>query len=441
MTVAFSKIGITVVVMMVLAVVAFFMVNVELPTWSSTVSAAAVIAFAIPSFWAAKMWLGRRDASLIFAVLAIYALLIETAAVLTGIPYGHFGYSGHLGYKIFGLVPWTVAFAWPPLMLGAYTVAAILAGSRSVRMILCSLLLVAFDIVLDPGAVLLGFWKYADGGFFYGVPISNFAGWLVSGFLGAGVVELLIAYFKPLLPVPVQTGSSAFLILFFWSCIAAFGGMLAPAVVGAALLFALATFWFRYRYSFDDMIVMVDNDNNPVGTSRKLEAHNSETRLHRAFSVFVFNSRGELLLQQRAFGKKTWPGVWSNSCCGHVMLHESTESAAKRRLKHELGLSGLDLALALPNFKYRAEKDGVVENELCPVLVGMSDREPVLNASEVASIRWLPWNEFLDSVNKSDTDISPWAVDEAQLLAESEVFKTWFARQIPVSKTRHAAVC
>jgi isopentenyl-diphosphate delta-isomerase len=218
-------------------------------------------------------------------------------------------------------------------------------------------------------------------------------------------------------------------------------GLMAPALIGVLILVGLIIFWRRYHFAFDDMIVLVDDDNNPIGTARKIGAHDSQTHLHRAFSVFVFNRRGELLLQQRSLGKKTWPGIWSNSCCGHVMLHESIESAAKRRLNHELGLRGIEVTLALPDFRYRAEKDGVVENELCPVLVGVSDDEPSLNAAEVASIQWVAWNEFLDSIEKADTDISPWAVTEARLLAESDAFKEWFAREVAVSKTGLAAVC
>jgi isopentenyl-diphosphate delta-isomerase len=188
------------------------------------------------------------------------------------------------------------------------------------------------------------------------------------------------------------------------------------------------------------MIVLVDRENNPTGTAPKLDAHNSATELHRAFSVFIFNRRGELLLQRRSLTKKTWPGVWSNSCCGHVMLHESTERAASRRLKHELGLADIELTMALPDFRYRAEKDGVVENEICPVLIGLTDREPQINPLEVADIRWVDWNMFLASVDDAETQISPWASEEVRLLADSDVFKRWFAHRIPVSGA-FAPVC
>jgi isopentenyl-diphosphate delta-isomerase len=357
---------------------------------------------------------------------------------MTGIPYGHFGYSEHLGYKLFAVVPWTVAFAWPPLILAGYSIAANVASSRVTRVVLTTLALLMFDLVLDPGAVRLGFWKYAAAGSFYGVPISNFFGWIISGLVGAGIMEMIIGRLRPLLPVPIQLTSSAILIIWFWTAFAAFAGMTAPALIGTAMLVALAAAWRKFHYEFDDRIVLVDDNDKAVGTAPKLESHNEQTKLHRAFSVFVFNSRGELLLQQRALSKKTWPGVWSNSCCGHVMLHEATSRAAERRLKFELGLSGIELVTALPDFRYRAEKDGVVENEICPVLIGVTDADPVPNPAEVAEVRWIDWNEFVRSLDDVETDISPWAKQEVQLLTESVAFRNWFAREARASNASAA---
>jgi isopentenyl-diphosphate delta-isomerase len=432
--------GIFVLVIFALVVSAFFMANVEMPRWSYVVSSISVVLFAVPSIWAAKMWLGRRDGITLFALLGVAAVLIEISAITTGFPYGHFGYSEHLGYKLFAVVPWTVAFAWPPLLLAAYALAANATRSRLTRIVITTLALLIFDVVLDPGAVMLGFWKYADTGSFYGVPLSNFLGWLVSGFLGAVILEIILARLRPLLPVPIQLSASAFFIICFWTAFAAFAGMIAPALIGVAVLVALIAAWRRFHYDFDDKIVFVDEDNTPIGTASKLESHNDDTRLHRAFSVFIFNRRGELLLQQRALSKKTWPGVWSNSCCGHVMLHESVVRAAARRLKYELGLGGIELGIALPNFRYRAEKDGIVENEICPVLIGVTDTEPVPNPTEVANVKWIGWSEFLTSLDDPGTDISPWAKQEVHLLTESETFRKWFAHEVRASSAS-ASVC
>jgi isopentenyl-diphosphate delta-isomerase len=145
--------------------------------------------------------------------------------------------------------------------------------------------------------------------------------------------------------------------------------------------------------------------------------------------VFLFNSEGELLLQQRALSKKTWPGVWSNSCCGHLLPDESIEEAAARRLGYELGLADIELTMALSDFRYRAELDGVVEHEICPVLVGFSDALPRPNPDEVHAIRWMPWSEVLRSVADPGSKLSPWAIEEVQLLAQSDVFVSEFARR------------
>lgn len=411
--------------LVVLAAGAFFMVNVPLPRWSYMLSSVNVLLFAIPSFWALKMWLGWSDAAKLVAILGLYALSIETFALFTGFPYGHFGYSDHLGYKILGQVPWTVAFAWTPLMLCAYTAARSLFVSRIRRIVCSTFLLLAFDLVIDPGAVLLGFWHYPSGGMYYGVPVSNYVGWLVSGVIGSAIMEAAVSYFKPLLPPPVQIGSSAFFILFFWTALAAVGGLGVPAAIGGGVAIAMYLWYRRSYYAFDEMVVLVDEDNNPLATARKSETHNADTKLHRAFSVFLFNPEGELLMQQRAFSKITWPGVWSNSCCGHTMLNERTEQAAGRRLAYELGLRGVELKMALPDYRYRAEKDGVVENEICPVLIGFTDQEPSPNPDEVAETKWVPWDEFLTSIRRTDCELSPWAVEEGLLLAQSPVLRRY----------------
>ncbi len=411
-------------VLVFLAIGAFFMVNVELPSWSHYLSAASIVLFALPSFWAVRWWLGWREGIALIATLSLYAILLETSAILTGFPYGHFGYSDLLGFRILGLTPWTIAFAWTPLILGAYSVAANLIGNRVGRVVATAAIVTLFDVVLDPGAVMLGFWKYAGGGWFYDVPMSNFAGWLVSGLIGAILIEIQLERVKPLLPTPSQLVSSAIFIVFFWSAVAKHGGMVIPAVTGLAVVAGLVVFYKKFHYSFDDKVVFVDESNDPIGTGDKLPSHTGDTQLHRAFSVFLFDREGKFLMQQRALSKKTWPGVWSNSCCGHVMLHETTEAAAKRRMKYELGLTGIDLSLALPNFRYRAEKEGIVENEICPVFVGITDRVPRPNPSEVEMVKWVDWEEFVRTIDEPETDISPWAVEEVKELLKSDIFRS-----------------
>ncbi|HEY4526002.1 MAG TPA: isopentenyl-diphosphate Delta-isomerase, partial [Candidatus Paceibacterota bacterium] len=98
----------------------------------------------------------------------------------------------------------------------------------------------------------------------------------------------------------------------------------------------------------EEFVVLVDGDDNEIGTMPKALVHQAETPLHRAFSFFLFNSKGELLLQQRSSRKKTWPLVWSNSCCGHPLPGEERKDAVKRRLKDELGLTGIEAEEAAP---------------------------------------------------------------------------------------------
>lgn len=175
-------------------------------------------------------------------------------------------------------------------------------------------------------------------------------------------------------------------------------------------------------------VVLVDKQDKDLGLAEKATVHTAETLLHRAFSLFLFNNRGELLLQQRAHHKKTWPGIWSNSVCGHPQRDESYEAAARRRLKFELGLDipTEKIHMMLPDYLYRYEHQGVVEHEFCPVFVIFANVEPNPNPEEVANTRWIPWKEFLADIQK-DNEYSEWCVEEAQLLQAQSKFREMFA--------------
>lgn len=171
-----------------------------------------------------------------------------------------------------------------------------------------------------------------------------------------------------------------------------------------------------------EKVILVDEENRELGTTLKSEVHGADTPLHRAFSVFLFNKKGEVLLQQRAAHKKTWPKIWSNSCCGHVSPGETTEKAAKRRLRQELGLRVTRLHKILPKFRYRVELDGVVENEICPVFVGFVETDPKANAAEVMDWKWVSWPEFKKEILSDKNSYSPWAKLEVQEMVESKEF-------------------
>lgn len=170
-----------------------------------------------------------------------------------------------------------------------------------------------------------------------------------------------------------------------------------------------------------DYVVLVTEENKPLGTMDKLEAHSSNTPLHRGFSLFLFNNKKELLLQQRSLSKKTWPGVWSNSVCGHPMLEESVIDAAQRRLSFELGMTADSITVVLPDYRYRVEKDGIVENEICPVMIVYTDQKPKENPDEVHATRWIPWEDWVQEVTTHPQNYSPWCVEETELLVKHKI--------------------
>ncbi len=176
-----------------------------------------------------------------------------------------------------------------------------------------------------------------------------------------------------------------------------------------------------------ELVVLVDAHNRAIGTAPKADVHTDDTPLHRGFSLFLFRSNGDLLLQQRAASKRTWPLVWSNSCCGHPGLDEDALDAARRRLKDELGIEHADVRMMLPDYRYYAEKDGVVENEFCPVMVATSGDAVMPNPDEVEAIEWVPWEQFVARTMGDPSRYSPWCNEEVRLLQNNPSFKTWFA--------------
>ncbi len=213
----------------------FFVARVEEATRPELagVSAVFVLVLWAPSAYALWRWLGFKRAALILLALGAFAVGIETFAVKTGWPYGSFDYGNKIGVKYFGVTPWTVPFAWSPLVLGAMALAARHKRSLVGLCVVATIFLILFDGVLDPGAVAQKFWHYDAGGLYYGVPISNFGGWIISGLIGAAIY-----YFGSgkLLDVPITLVSSVTLILAFWTSVCGFSGLWIPAILGALLL-------------------------------------------------------------------------------------------------------------------------------------------------------------------------------------------------------------
>ncbi|GAB3675895.1 isopentenyl-diphosphate Delta-isomerase [Angustibacter aerolatus] len=161
----------------------------------------------------------------------------------------------------------------------------------------------------------------------------------------------------------------------------------------------------------DDLVVLLSDDHQPIGTMPKAEVHTDDTPLHLAYSVYVFDAEGRFLTTRRAQVKRTFPGVWTNSCCGHPAPDETLADAARRGLATELSLQPVRLDLALPDFSYRATSaEGLVEHEVCPVFTATVDADPVPDPDEVGDWRWVDWAEYRRTAASSPWLLSPWSV-------------------------------
>ena len=169
-----------------------------------------------------------------------------------------------------------------------------------------------------------------------------------------------------------------------------------------------------------EQIVLVDDDGRPIGTARKALIHSSETPLHLGFSCYVFDEQGRLLLTRRSRGKVTWPGFWSNSFCGHPGPDEPVTAAVHRRARFELGLTLGNVEILIPDFRYRAIENGIVENEICPVTAArVQAGAPRPNPAEVEDWRWVPWNEVGTAIDGAREATSPWFAAQHELLVQS----------------------
>ncbi|GAA1722770.1 isopentenyl-diphosphate Delta-isomerase [Isoptericola hypogeus] len=162
-----------------------------------------------------------------------------------------------------------------------------------------------------------------------------------------------------------------------------------------------------------DHVVLVDDAGNRLRTWPRSTVHTEATPLHLAFSCYVLDDAGRLLMTRRALAKRTWPGVWTNSFCGHVRWEESAEEALHRHARGELGLDVADVELALPDFRYRAvDASGVVEHEICPVYVARVAGEVAPNPDEVAELAWAPPDDVIAAVHAAPWAFSPWMVEQ-----------------------------
>lgn len=162
-----------------------------------------------------------------------------------------------------------------------------------------------------------------------------------------------------------------------------------------------------------DDVVLLDDAGLPSGTAPRLEVHTDRTPLHLAFSLYLLDDEGRLLLTRRALGKRAWPGVWTNSCCGHPRPEEQMTDAVRRRVGEELGIEVPEPVVVLPEFRYRAvDVSGVVEHEICPVHLAVvpAGTAPAADPDEVAEHTWVPWTQVRALVATAPALVSPWMV-------------------------------
>ncbi len=165
--------------------------------------------------------------------------------------------------------------------------------------------------------------------------------------------------------------------------------------------------------------MLLDESGRATGVAPKHEVHHRDTPLHLAFSCYVVDPDGRLLVTRRALDKRTWPGVWTNSCCGHPAPGEEVAEAVVRRTQQELGIELTDVRVVLPDFRYRAVMDdGTVENEICPVYVATCvDPDSIApDPDEVADHVWEDWATFRDAVLDGRRTVSPWCLEQVQAM-------------------------
>ncbi len=155
-----------------------------------------------------------------------------------------------------------------------------------------------------------------------------------------------------------------------------------------------------------EMVILVDINDNQIGLMEKIEAHQKAV-LHRAFSVFIFNDKKELLLQQRAAHKYHSPNLWTNTCCSHQNEGETNLQAGKRRLQEEMGMAcSLEEAFS---FIYKAPFDnGLTEHELDHVMIGYSNENPKINNNEVANFKWMSINSIKNDIFENPNNYTAW---------------------------------
>ena len=156
-------------------------------------------------------------------------------------------------------------------------------------------------------------------------------------------------------------------------------------------------------------VVLLSDTGDPIGTAPKATVHGADTPLHLAFSCYLFDATGRILITRRALTKRSWPGVWTNSFCGHPAPGEAVEDAVRRHGRDELGVEVDDLRVELPHFRYRAvDPAGIVENEICPVYRARAASAVAPDPDEVMDLVWVDPERLTAAARLTPWAFSPW---------------------------------
>lgn len=212
----------------------YFMIRFQDVKVFSQISSLLIVLFAIPSYYSLIRSLGSTKGVKIIVILSILPVIIEGVAVMTGFPYGGFEYGDRLGWLVFGLVPPSISFAYLPMLLGSLYFASKRSKDYATFCFVASIFNLIVDLVIDPAAVDIGFWSYSTQGFYFGVPLSNFLGWLITGFLYASIFYRIAG--RDSLPLSEGVSISLIWILSFWSGYLLQVSLFIPGLVGLAIL-------------------------------------------------------------------------------------------------------------------------------------------------------------------------------------------------------------
>ncbi|UCH05292.1 MAG: carotenoid biosynthesis protein, partial [Candidatus Thorarchaeota archaeon] len=192
---------------------------------------------ALPSYYFLVKWLPASRAIIVLLVFSVFPIVIEAIGISTGLPYGGFHYSDEMGFKILGLVPWSVSFAFAPLIIGSAAITNRQIEDARLALPASALLLVMFDLILDPAAVVLNIWVWDVPGPYYGIPISNYTGWFLTGLVAAVLLHLMLME-TPMRTVrlPTETAASLLLIISFWTGFSFWTSLIVPAAIGLVMM-------------------------------------------------------------------------------------------------------------------------------------------------------------------------------------------------------------